>query len=143
MNKQDRQKVYEKFGGKCAYCGHDLDETWQVDHGVSKQYWFYFNPTDVNAVNYFNNLYPSCMVCNHYKRALCIDGNQSHRGFREYMKTFHTRLAKLPKKSKSKKTIKRIEYMLRIADRYNISQEKPFDGVFYFEKYNQQLKSKQ
>lgn len=32
MKKADRQKVYEKYGGKCAYCGCDLGECWSVDH---------------------------------------------------------------------------------------------------------------
>lgn len=32
MKKADRQKIFEKFGGKCAYCGCDLEKGWHVDH---------------------------------------------------------------------------------------------------------------
>ena len=31
MNKKDRQKVFDKYGGKCAYCGEDLTKGWHVD----------------------------------------------------------------------------------------------------------------
>ena len=49
------------------------------------------------------------------------------------MSTFHTRLAKLPKNTNSDKTLKRIEYMNTIAEAFNITIDKPFNGVFYFE----------
>lgn len=32
MKKEDRQKVFEKFGGRCAYSGTKLESDWQVDH---------------------------------------------------------------------------------------------------------------
>lgn len=32
MKKADRQKVFEKFGGRCAYCGCELTNGWHVDH---------------------------------------------------------------------------------------------------------------
>jgi 5-methylcytosine-specific restriction endonuclease McrA len=33
MKKADRQKIFEKYGGRCAYCGCDLDgKRWNVDH---------------------------------------------------------------------------------------------------------------
>ncbi len=31
MKKSDRQKVYDKFGGRCAYCGNELVKGWHVD----------------------------------------------------------------------------------------------------------------
>jgi hypothetical protein len=31
MNKKDRQIIFDKFGGKCAYCGCDLEKGWHVD----------------------------------------------------------------------------------------------------------------
>lgn len=30
--KNDRQIIFDKFGGKCAYCGCDLLKGWHVDH---------------------------------------------------------------------------------------------------------------
>lgn len=33
MKKSDRQKVFEKYGGRCAYCGCELKgKRWNVDH---------------------------------------------------------------------------------------------------------------
>lgn len=32
MKKDIRQKVYDKFGGKCAYCGCELQKGWHIDH---------------------------------------------------------------------------------------------------------------
>lgn len=32
MNKADRQKVFEKYGGRCAYCGCELKRNWHCDH---------------------------------------------------------------------------------------------------------------
>lgn len=32
MKKADRQKVFDKYGGKCAYCGCELINGWHVDH---------------------------------------------------------------------------------------------------------------
>lgn len=31
MKKADRQRVFDKFGGKCAYCGCELTKGWHVD----------------------------------------------------------------------------------------------------------------
>lgn len=131
MNK--RQKVFEKFGGRCAYCGCELD-VWQIDHAVSKQYWYFIDYDDRTKVNDIANLMPSCIVCNHYKRAHCVESYESHIGFRDYMLSFHKRLAKLPKKTMVPRTEKRKVYMQRIANAYGITVDKPFDGKFYFEK---------
>jgi len=31
MKKADREKIFNKYGGKCAYCGCDLVKGWHVD----------------------------------------------------------------------------------------------------------------
>lgn len=31
MTKADRQKVFDKYGGRCAYCGCELQKGWHVD----------------------------------------------------------------------------------------------------------------
>jgi hypothetical protein len=50
------------------------------------------------------------------------------------MADFHLRLGKLPKKTTRPQTMKRIEYMQKVADAFEITPEKPFEGKFYFEK---------
>lgn len=32
MTKKQRQEVYDKFGGRCAYCGCELGKRWHADH---------------------------------------------------------------------------------------------------------------
>lgn len=135
-SKKIREIVFNKCGGRCAYCGCELESSWQVDHAVSKCYWHVYSA--INSIAYsaddISNLMPACKVCNHYKRSLCVDAFGSHTGFRTYMLNFHKRLAKLPKKTVSKQTEKRKVYMTAIANRYGITPEKPFSGVFYFER---------
>ncbi|MCF3107294.1 HNH endonuclease [Niabella sp. CC-SYL272] len=134
MKKGDRKKVFEKYGGRCAYCGCELGDKWQVDHAISKCYWFYVNSSDPEGVNHIDNLKPACVPCNHYKRSQCVDDiNGGHNGFRSYMLSFHKRLARLPKKTGLERTRRRIAYMNVIAEKYGITPEKPFNGVFYFE----------
>ncbi len=128
MKKRDR--IYEKFGGKCAYCGIELDDTWQVDHKVSLHQYrcgIQGNP------NSEDNLLPCCQVCNHYKREKGVESVGYRIGFREYMTTFHLRLGKLPKNTQVERTKKRIEYMWTIANRYNITPQQPFIGKFYMD----------
>ena len=31
MNKKDRELIFNKYGGKCAYCGCELTKGWHVD----------------------------------------------------------------------------------------------------------------
>lgn len=77
--------------------------------------------------NSIDNLLPALKIINHYKRAYTVDG------FRKFMLTFHERLNKLPKKTLVPATVRRIEYMNEIANHFDITIEKPFNGVFYFE----------
>lgn len=130
-----RDQIFNKFGGKCAYTGKDLPEDWQVDHGIpkSRPIWWQSTVTkrqlglEIDNPNDIKNLYPSLGIVNHYKRHLTINE------FRYYMSNFHIRLSALPKKPRTPKTKKRIEYMLKVAEAFGITPGKPFNGKFYFE----------
>jgi 5-methylcytosine-specific restriction endonuclease McrA len=44
MNKKDRQIVFNKYGGKCAYCGCELVKGWHVDELLPvKRKWKYLD----------------------------------------------------------------------------------------------------
>jgi len=133
MKKGDRVTVFNKYGGRCAYCGCELNDKWQVDHAISRNYWFYFDVNNPKAVNNIENLMPACSECNHYKRSLCVESVGNHTGFRNYMKGFHKRYGRLPIKSIRPQTEKRKAYMQAIADKYGITKDIPFSGIFYFE----------
>jgi len=102
----DRKKVYEKYKSCCAYCGQLMRfSDMQVDHIVSKRN---------GGTDEFENLNPSCRLCNHYKRADSLEG------FRFMMSYLHERIAKI--------------YIVRVALKYGMLTLQPFDGKFYFEK---------
>ena len=125
-----REKVYNKFNGKCAYTGTPLESDWQIDHMESKyinSYYAYKGVLDEKNVNRIENLFPAQKIINHYKRAFDLEF------FRDYMKNFHLRIAKLPKNPKVKKSIKHKTYLLEVARLFDITPEKPFSGKFYFE----------
>lgn len=137
MTKKTRQEVFEKYNGLCAYTGKPLDDKWQVDHMISKNkhHWnIIFRgkkevdyKEEMKKVNDIENLFPALYIVNHYKRSLDLEG------FRRYMRDFHKRLAKLPKKTMIERTRKRKEYMLKVAEAFDITPDKPFNGKFYFE----------
>ena len=137
MTKKVRETVRLKYNGLCAYTGKPLGEDWQVDHVCSRHKHFYnchFNSTSEEEiflknkeVDNIENLLPAIKIINHYKRSLDLEG------FRRYMLNFHNRLKKLPKKTAIDRTKKRIEYMNKVADLFDITPEKPFEGKFYFE----------
>lgn len=113
--KIDRNKVYSKYNGRCAYCGKEIDfKAMQVDHMYPQymsEHWRVNYGIDVYG---FENLMPTCRKCNHYKRAETLEA------FRMQMATLHERLAKI--------------YILEVACNFGMTEIKPFDGLFYFEK---------
>lgn len=120
MTKAQRNIIYNKFGGKCAYTGKPLADDWQVDHVFPLC-------SMASNLNDIGNLVPACRIVNHYKRSLHLEG------FRKYMLSFHKRLKKLPKKTNVPRTQNRIRYMLEVAELFDITPDKPFSGKFYFE----------
>lgn len=122
-------EVFNKFGGKCAYTGTVLEDDWQVDHLKPKigyevgPYRYEGDPNDIL------NLVPAQRIVNHYKRSSPIDL------FRTWLLGgLHERLKKLPKNPKIEKSAKKKAYLLEVAGLFGITEEKPFDGKFYFEK---------
>lgn len=119
IKKSERKKVYDKYGGRCSYCGNEIKSIsdMQVDHIVPKRGW-YTGMTD-NQINHVDNYNPSCRRCNHYKRANSLEL------FREYLVTIQNRL--------------RNDYLFKVAEDYGVVKVEPFDGVFYFEKVNKEV----
>ena len=60
-----RKQVHEKFGGRCAYCGHEITQKqMQVDH---------IHPRSLNGADSMDNLYPACHACNNYKLTFSVE----------------------------------------------------------------------
>lgn len=115
----NRDSVFNKYNGLCAYSGTPLESDWQVDHVVPKR--FYVNDD-------LENLLPCQKIINHYKRALDLDT------FRNvWLGKLHLRLKKLPVNPKVQRSINRKEYLLKVAAYFDIKPDQPFSGKFYFE----------
>ena len=71
MGKIDRQKVYEKCGGRCGYCGTEISfKEMQVDHIISQFHYrlkIHKKYTDNEDMDDFSNLLATCRVCNKWK----------------------------------------------------------------------------
>lgn len=117
ISKGKRQTVYDKFAGRCAYCGRKIAyKDMQVDHLIPKE----MEPVVV-AGNYpgldniddIKNLMPACRMCNHYKRAHSLE-------------TFRRYIEEIPRKL-------RRDYIYKIGVVYGtvFENEKPIK--FHFE----------
>ena len=60
---EKRKKIYQKFGGRCAYCGH-LPPGLTLDH---------IKPVSKGGTWRLENLYPACYDCNKAKSSLSIE----------------------------------------------------------------------
>jgi hypothetical protein len=125
--KVDRQLIFNKFGGKCAYSGTELKDDWQIDHIIPKCITLQ-SFHNIKSHNDIENLIPCQRIINHYKRALPLDIFKSW-----YLDGLHLRISKLPKKTNSPTAIKRKNYLLEVASYFDITESNPFNGKFYFE----------
>ena len=78
MNKNQRQTVFDKYGGKCAYCGCELQKGWHVDH--IEPAFHNWSDEDVKrhlkqerGLNIIENYNPACPRCNRWKGTWSIE----------------------------------------------------------------------
>jgi len=105
-----RAIVFDKCGGKCAYCGVDLVKGWNVDH---------IKPQIFGGTNDLENLNPSCKDCNNYKCHTDLEGyrNQLHKMLNEKLEYLF--------KSKTK---------MQVAMNMGSIKHTLWDGKFHFER---------
>jgi 5-methylcytosine-specific restriction endonuclease McrA len=114
--KQKRQLVYNKYGGKCAYCGCDLNGKFHKDHfepirrniGKSGS----MNPEREVIENYM----PACASCNINKHSMSLEE------FRRLIQGFM-------------KHLNEVNTQYKVAKRYGLFTENIKPVEFYFEKY--------
>lgn len=91
LSKSKRAALREMFSGRCAYCGHPLEERWHADHIepiVRKSEAIYENGRPVvekgrlkmKVVGMWNpqndhddNYFPACVPCNIHKGACAVE----------------------------------------------------------------------
>jgi len=121
LRKEKRQSLFDKYGGKCSYCGCDLtDSNFQVDHYIPKRR----GATSVHHSNYnkvkgsdsIENLYPCCGSCNASKSDLDLE---------DFRGRVYDRVLRLNQYS--------TEY--NIAKRFGLVQEIDKPVIFHFETF--------
>lgn len=118
LTKAERQEVYDKCGGHCAYCGCELKfKDMQVDHVVPMARCFLYNhePKTAEEVDVMSNYLPACRSCNHYK------GTSTLENFRKNIERFP-------------QVLMRDSVTYKNAVRYRLAIPNAHKVVFYFEK---------
>lgn len=130
MKKSDRELIYNKYGGRCAYCGCELQKGWAVDHIVpcyrtdnDEEYIRRFThpkrtePIPHRGKDCIENYNPSCRRCNGWKSTFSVEQ------FREEIKLQPTR-------------VRVVSTGFRLAEDFKQIQETNNPVVFYFETFS-------
>lgn len=127
LNKQQREALHAKYGGKCAYCGCELSNKWHADHIVpvirdlervkKGQYWTKRSKNTHNNphLEIMENLNPACIQCNIHKSSLSLES---------FRRILSEKLERLERYSKD----------YRFAVTFGLIQPTPKPIIFYFEK---------
>lgn len=106
LTKTERQTVYDKMGGRCAYCGCEINlREMQADH---------ITPLRKGGADTVANMLPACRSCNHYKSTLTVQ-------------QFRQMVERMPA------TLMRDSVTYKNAVRFGLVAPNPHPVVFYFE----------
>ena len=127
MTKKERQAIFEKFDGHCAYCGCLLQQGWHADHIKPIRRKFKYDRSKQKLVHTgecrhpkrecVDNYFPACASCNINKHSMSIED------FRKLVSGFIT-------------SLNRDSVQYRVAKRYGLLEEIEKPVIFYFERYN-------
>jgi hypothetical protein len=112
--KKIREAVYNKYGGRCAYCGKAITyKEMQVDHLIPLGSWG--RKYSEEELECFENYMPTDRTCNHYKRCHGLE-------------SFREMISEIPKK------LYRDSYIYKVGINYGIYDKvDPVPIKFYFE----------
>lgn len=121
--KINRQTIFKKTNGRCAYCGCEVNK-FQVDHIVAKSRFeqsianknvpTFLNHLTSKDINHIDNLVAACSVCNKWKSDFSLE-------------LFRNELQQQIKR------LNNFSSNYRIAKKYGLVKELPKNIVFYFE----------
>ena len=117
--KEKREIVYNKFDGRCAYCGDKLKRGWHIDHLLSVVRNPITNEKEFPERDNINNLMSSCPSCNIQKNSYSLEN------FRSNIK-------------KNINSLNSYSTQYKFAKRYGLVDENDIDVEFYFEKFNKE-----
>jgi hypothetical protein len=121
--KKERELIFNKYGGKCAYCGCDLEKGWHIDelmpirrnHKWDREKMKMIpdgcmHPERLNI----DNQMPACASCNINKHSDSLE--DFRRNITQYVQSLNL-----------------YSTQYKIAKRYGLIVEEPKPIVFYFE----------
>ena len=112
--RKDREILFDRYGGKCAYCGCDLEKGWHVDHiEPIRRNWESegcLNP----ELDVMENKNPSCPSCNINKHSMTLE--QYRLTIKCYVDSMNKRMTQY-----------------KMAKKYGLIKETGIEVVFYFE----------
>lgn len=115
LNKHQRQEIYKKFGGHCAYCGKEIDiSEMQADHMIPMEFYESYKAIG-RDIDDIENLVPACRSCNNYKSSLTLE-------------KFRSAIEKFPA------VLMRDSVTYRNAVRFGMVEPHPHKVDFYFER---------
>ena len=118
LTKAERQAVWAKYGGRCAYCGCELPERWHVDHlkPVRRRTWRRADQGELRwpQRHRLDNCMPSCPPCNIDKHARSLEA------WREWLTAHLRSLQRQPN--------------YRLVRAHGLVAETDAPVVFYFER---------
>ena len=124
MKQSERKTIYDKYDGRCAYCGCELTKGWHVDHInpiVRDSRWnkekrrFEQTGTCRKPENEtFDNYNPACPSCNIQKNSFTVEQ------FRANIKQFVN-------------SLNQYSTQYKFAKKYGLIEETNIDVKFYFE----------
>lgn len=128
LNKAERERLYQRFRGRCAYCGDKLGKRWQADHvePVGRQgkwirgKWVQTGGMDHPERDCPENLTPACHLCNINKGNLPLE---VWRGLLQ----------------RSTEVLHRNYSAYRHAKRFGLVVEAPPKVVFFFERQRRRI----
>lgn len=132
LSKKQREILFNKYNGLCAYCGCELKQKWHADHisPLKRQFEFIKKGniyiTKLTGVvenpnlDIFENLNPSCQECNIHKGSGTLE---------QFRTRLSNKINNLRKNSKD----------FRFAEKFEQILITPKNIVFYYEKNNQKL----
>lgn len=132
ISKKTRLLVYEKFGGRCSYCGQELNGKFHVDHLIPiRRNWKYARDKNGRMTDRvipdgclnpeaetFENYMPACASCNINKHSMSLEE------FRSLISGFM-------------KHLNEVNTQYKIAKRYGLVSETKEEVKFYFELFEQ------
>lgn len=143
LSKAKREILFNKYEGKCAYCGEDLHKGWHADHiepvlrrtrwkrgKDGRLIWKNGKPvTELVGMNrpendVIENMNPSCRACNLYKSSYPLE---------MWRKVIQEQFKKHIQRNMGLRAAKRFGLM-------TIHEDKPVE--FYFERYERELAEK-